>query len=464
MSDLGDFEGFRLVLSQRKQYLIAAFTRSWSNPRLRAEVGWVGFSKLVEFLSFFALLKVLATQLGRAGYGEYNLTETSAFLLSCIVVAPLYQSFLRDYYGAAERDERRAAWSFACRWLGGVTLASALLFGSVSPKLAEWFDVGVWTPLAGGLLFLCERWRQFGQEVLNIERRRRRAALLNSAFAICQIGAVVVALRVGPATATTALLAFAAVSGLFALFTAGPLVKAGLSAPAGRPSGLPRLVVTYGLPYAALLLLQWIQGFSDRYMVKALLDAESVGLYVAAYQIMGVPYALVLRMGADLLTPIAYQRSGGGEDPERLWSADKVLAAGIGGQVAIGCAMLGFYALFGRELMVLMTSDQFVLPTTTLITLAAARFAQSIAMASQPIFAVHQRMQDVLWFRLAGAVVTLPTCWYMISHYGIDGAALGAFLSLTAFLGLVYLGPNGACWLVREARRGAHSAARARQA
>lgn len=423
------------------------------NPRLRAEIGWVVVNKGAEFVLLFGLLKLLTNQLGKAGYGEYNLAEVAVLLVGNALLMPVHESFLRDYHGSKERGERRAAGLFLLRWYAAATLLAAVLAGLLSTNLGRWLGVGPWTPLAAGLIFVFERWRFLGQDVLNIQRKRRAWALFNLAYSALLLATIGIAVHVGPATATTALFAYAGAAAVFSVVVAGPMVRGMLREPEGAASGLPRLVWVFGVPYAALLLFQWVQGFSDRYLVKGLLDPESVGLYVAAYQVCGIPFTLVLRIAHNLLTPIAYQRSRDTEDPAQLWSADKLVLTGIAIQLCVGVAMLVGYALVGQQLLVLLTNERFVLPTVTLVVLAAGRFVQSVSQATQPIFAVHHELRRMLWFRGFGAVLTLGICWLAISRYGIPGAAIGTLVALSVYLVALLFAPGGCWWLVTDARR-----------
>ena len=430
--------------------LVARIVRS---PELRGEIGWVVVSKAAELALSFWLLKLLTSRLGKAGFGEYNLADTAVFLGACILLTPVHESYLRDYHGSDGTSERRAAGMFLLRWYAIATIAVALGSGLFGREIATWFELAPWTPLAAGLVFAFERWRYLGQDVLNIRRKRRAWALFNVAYAATMIASISAAVSIGPATAPAALFAYAATSGLFALLVAVPLVRDVLRAPRGAPTRLSRMVVVFGLPYAALFLFHWIQSFGDRYLVKALLDAESVGLYVAAYQVCGIPYALMGRITHDLLTPIAYQRGRDATQAAQLWAADRVLIAGIAVQLCVGTAMLGCYALFGQRLLTLLTDERFVVPGTTLVALAGARFAQSVAQEIQPIFAVHHQAQTMLWFRMLGAAFTLAICWMTIPRYGVSGAAIGTLIALVAYLLVLVVGPKGCWWLVAEVRR-----------
>ena len=426
--------------------------RGIGDERLRSEVGWVILNKAAELVLLFGLLKLLTNGIGKAGYGEYNITDTALLLVSSVVLAPVHQAFLRDYHGSHERDEARGAAVYLIRWFGLVTLAIALVGMVFSRQLAAWFELSPWTPFAAGVLFLTERWRLIGQDILNIQRRRKHWALANLAFIVSLIAAIAAVVEWGPASAPGALFAYAAVAGVFGIGLTAGFLRDVVRLPRGLPSGLAKLTLGFGVPYAALLVFQWIQGFGDRYLVKALLDAESVGLYVAAYQVCGVPFALILRIAHDLLTPVAYRRAQDATDPVQFWSADKLLIGGIAIQIVAGLAMLVFYAFFGQWLLIFLTNDQFELPATTLVLLAAARFAQSMSFATQPIFAVHHRLSDMLWFRCFGAVLNLGICAWAIARHGIPGAALGTLLATGLYLVALVFGPRGCWWLVAGVR------------
>ncbi len=451
--------GRHVTPGARLDPVVAALRRLSSTPRLRGELVWVIAHRFVEFGFLFAQLKLLTSLLGKEGYGEYSLAETGIALLGSLLLAPVQEAYLRDYHGAGDRGETRAATRLLLRWYAVATLGAAALLALVSQAFSEWFAVGRWTTLAAGLVFLAERWRTLGQDLLNIERQRRAGALWNLSFLTLQLALVALVLWSGPATATSALLAYAAAAALFGALVTAPLARRLLRRPGSAARSLvPSLVLGFGVPYAALLIFQWVQAFSDRILVKGLLDPASLGLYVAAYQVCGVPFVLLLRVAHELLTPIAYARSRDLGDSSQLWSADRLLLAGLGAQLVLGVGMLGGYALFGSRLLVLLTSEAYALPASTLTLLAAARFAQSFSMGLQPIFAVHQRMGRLLGFRAAGAIVTPAICWLTIPAFGVAGAALGTLLAYLAYLVVLGFGPAGCVWLVLGARRSARRA------
>jgi O-antigen/teichoic acid export membrane protein len=441
------------LLARGLRSLSEGVGRIASSARLRGEIGWVVAHRSIEFVLLFALLKVLTNALGKEGYGEYNLAETALLLIGSILIVPMFEAYKRDYFASREADQRRDAAIALLRWYTLVTLIPAAALALSSESWAQSFGIGKWTALAAGLVFFGERWRLLGHEWLNLERKRRVGALWNIGFLTSQITLIAAALSFGPATAATALLAYAFTSLIFGALVAGPTARELLRLPGGARSRVRNLVLSFGVPFSVLQLLQWVQTFSDRYMVKGMLDPASVGLYVAAFQVCGIPFMLGQRIGHELVIPIAYQRGRDAADPAQLWSADRVLIAGLGAQFAIGLGMLAGYVLFGSRLLVLLTSDDYALPTATIATLAAARFAQAMSLGLQPIFAVHQRMRSLLWFRIAGAILTPVVCWFTIPAWGVAGAAVGTLLSFLAYSLLLAFGPGGGLWLVTDARR-----------
>lgn len=428
--------------------------RLGANRRARGEIGWVIASKLGEYALQFVLLKILATRLGKDGYGEMNLAETAMILITHVALAPARESYLRDYHRSIARGSAHDARRFLLRWYAVATIAVVTLSIATADILSEAFQVDSATVVAAALVFFFDRWRLLAVDIANIERRRRAWAVWNLSFSSALVVCVGIAVYAAPATAATALFAYAGVTGLFALGMMIPWLRDGAEkeSDSKRPSHLGEMTRRFGFPFALLLIFQWVQSFADRFLLKALLDPETVGLYVAAFRVCGVPFMLMLSIGHSLLTPIAYQRSGGESTPTQLWSADRLVLAGVGIHVAIGLVVVATFALIGPEVVVLLTSDEFVISTATVVALSVGRLLQTTSQALQPIFAVHERMESLFWLRLFGAVATLSICWPMIEAYGAFGAALGTLLAFSLYIVAIVFAPTGCFWFTRKAR------------
>lgn len=426
--------------------------RLGSSSRVRGEVAWVVSSRVSEYLIQFALLKILATRLGRDGYGEMNLAETAIVLATHVVLAPARESFLRDYHRAKERRSEKSARQFLLRWYACGTIGVLILSVVTSDLVSRTFGLSRWTVIAAGLVFFFDRWRMLAADIRNIDRSRKSWAIWNISFSLSLVGCITIGTWAAPATAATALFAYAAASAVFSLSMMLPWIRDTRTLEAGPSTDLIGQTRRFGLPFAALLVFQWIQGFTDRYLIQAQLDVETVGLYVAAFRVCGVPFMLILAISHSLLTPIAYQRSSPSSGPGRLWAADQVVLAGIGFHLVSGLLLIGIYAVSGPDLVVLLTTDDFQVSRRTVVALAAARLIQTISQALQPIFAVHERMDRLLWLRMIGAAATVAICWPMIARYGAFGAALGTLMAFSLYLLGLTFGPSGCFWLVRAAR------------
>jgi O-antigen/teichoic acid export membrane protein len=391
--------------------------------------------------------------MSREAFGEFNLALTGAALLGDLTIMPMAHTYYRNLSRAEADGSARSAGLAMLRWYLLVTLAITLLTAAMTRPLSGWLHIGPWTALGAGLLFLTNRWRGLGIEVLDMRRRRRACALQNLGFLATNTVLTAVFLSLWSPSAASALAAFSLAAAIFAWTGAWPVVRDVLSQPKGHPSGIMRMMVTFGAPYGALLLCQWVQNFAERYIVGIQLNLDAVGAYVAAYQVCGVPYMLLSAVINGLGVPIAYERARVVSDPKELWAADKVLLLGIGAYVVLGALAIPVYAFWGPSLMRLLTSETFVLGGSVIVCLALARYVQCLGQLLQAFFAVHQRMGASLGFRVLGGLLVVPVCWFAVRGYGVTGAAAGVLASGAVYTLLVCFCPGGCLDLLRGVRR-----------
>lgn len=441
--------------------ITASLRRYAAQAHLRAEVAWVVGTKAAEFLIVFALLKLLTRGLGPAGYGEYNLAEALLVLLYSLFLAPMHESFNRDYQGARVRGDLRSGMGMLLRWYVVATGAVLALAALASPAVGRLLDLGPTTLLAAGLVFVCDRWRFLGTDYRNQRRNRRSWGVHLLGFYATQLAAIGAVLAWAPSPAH-ALFAYAAAGAVWALLGMPGVLRDRAALPRGPRSTILSLVGSYGVPLAALQLFQWGMGFADRYLLNAFLDTRTVGLYVAAYQVAGIPYSLLLRVCHEFVMPVAYQRAGDGSDPAKLWAADRAILATVALQAVVGLAMLALYAWQGTRLVVLLTTDEFTHSTVMVVTLAAGRYVQALSFAFQPIFFLHHRTASLLFFRILGSLLLVVACAYGILRYQALGAALGTLASGVVYLAWLVFGRGGAYWLARASREAANTSRSAR--
>jgi O-antigen/teichoic acid export membrane protein len=423
------------------------------NPRLRGEAGWVIANKLVNFALVFVSLKVMTSLIGKEAFGEYNLSIAALVLVTNIVIVPFNRPYRRLYHTAETRGEGRSAAVSLLKGYAVGTCAVVVAAAALTIPFSRWFGLGLWTTLAAGLVFLGNQWRLLGLDVRTIRRQRSVHTLQDLGFQLTRLGLLVAFVLFWHASAAVALLTLAIAAALFAIIGVIPFVRETIARPPGPVSSLMPMVVSFGVPTALVLICQWVQGFGDRYILRALLDFGSVGVYVAAYQVCGAPFALMTGIVDGWLRPIAYQRCKGTNAPQELWSADKVLLGGIVLYVVLGALALPVYLAWGPQLVVLLTSPEFAPTLGVVITLTLGRYIQCLTLLVQMFYAVHQKMAASLAFRIVGALLTIPICWFTTRAYGVFGAALGMLIAVGIYAILLSVGPGGCLWLVRANHR-----------
>jgi O-antigen/teichoic acid export membrane protein len=424
----------------------------WTNSRIRKETGWVVFHKLVEFVATFVLLKILTNLLTKEMFGEYNVVLTAFWLLSYLSTVPVQEAYQRRYHTIGEEGTSRSALAFTLRFFVLVPVGVLFLTAALTLPLAPVLQLERWSILCLGLVFLTGAWRVLWTGQLNVRRRRRGEALQTLSFTLLSAGLSWLVLRQAGPSATAALLCVAAAGGVTGLFGAWRLTRELRSAPAGPPANMPGHVLRFGIPLGALLTCQWILTFTERYILGIRLDYQSVGQYVGAYQVCGVPFMLLYAMMNALVLPIAYQRARDVSDPRQLWFADRVLLISVALYVGVGVPMVLMYAGVGPWLVKLLTRADYVLPTYVLVCIAAERFLNCLALLLATFFKVHQRTLALLVFNAVGAALVIPLSWLFIGWYGVLGAALGVLLTGAICNTLVVFAPGGCLSLVRQAR------------
>ncbi len=443
-------QGLRATLAHAARSL----RRIRDDARLRSEVTWIVIQNVVGFPLAFVCLKLLTVLLGREGYGEYSLVLSTVTLAGILLTNPMWHGYTRYYHTAKAEGLGRSAAVTALKHYGLVTGVVTLAALVLTRSISQWFGVGVLSGLAGGLLFLGARWRYLGIGVLTIQRRRRAVALHFTACQVFQAALLFGVLYFWRAAASAALFATAASELVFAAVVMVPLVSEALREPKAPHSRMMHLWWTFGVPAATISLLDWLQSFSDRYILAFHLDIEAVGTYVGVSQVCGMPYVLLEAVMYALVLPIAYQRAKDPKDAQQLWGADKVILGGLGVYAGLGVLTLGVFVLAGQGLVVLLTAREYALPTSVIVVLALGRFLRQSSPMIAAFFAAHHQMRRLLWFQLASAAISVPLFWLMIAAYGILGAALGMCLVGGVSLAIMCLAPGGAVSLVLGCWRG----------
>jgi len=425
----------------------------WRNPRIRGETAWVLGSKLVDFTLSFLLLKMLTNYLSEDHYAVFALATTAVLLLTHIGIMPMKQAYLRYFHTASDRGEARCAGLSLLRWYAVVTFVVILASFTLAAPLSALLRVPLYTVPCVGILFLGQSWRYLAIEVLNIRRQRAACALYSSTCLSSQLLAVLFIVHFTLPTAQSVLLTYALIALVFAGLTVPPVIRRILASPATASTRLAPLILRFGTPYALLAVFQWLQQFTDRYILGMLLDLDSVGVYVAAYQVCGVPFLLGVSVVYTTILPVAYRRASDIADPSQLWAADKLLLLGIAAYCVFSMFAILAYLFFGHTALVLLTSERFALPSGLLALIAVARFTHGLVHLLIMFYAIHQRILSCVLLFAVTAIIAVPLSYYAVTHLRTSGAVLSNLLTAASTALLLILGPTGSLWLIRASRR-----------
>lgn len=445
--------------------LVAVGRGALGSTRLRSEAAWIIIAQFSQFAASFLLLKFLTTWLTQDQYGEYGLAQAAMLLMLYTLLSPVSEAFLRHYHKAEESGKLGGSGRFLLGWYGGVSLIVVALAIVLTAPLGWLLSIGSLTAVATALVFVTDRWRALGIEVLDVRRERRQMGMNTLLFLALQVVLTVVVVWYVQ-SATAALFAWSAAALIPAWLIIAPLWRRIRSEPRVADPEFRRAIFSFGTPFAALLICQWVQQSADRFVIAQLLDKGSAGLYVAALQVCGLPFVMLSSFICAMVKPMAYERARDVSDPRQLWAADRVLLMGVGGYVLIGLVGLGLFFLVGPPLVVLLTSDEYQLSRWSIMALAASRFLQMLPLVLQPIFAVHHRMVSSLALRATGAATTIPACWIGVliarphgADWSVFAAAVGTAIAVALYVLLLVFSPGGCYGLVRESRRAAVQAA-----
>lgn len=437
--------------------LLANLRSLADNPRIRGEVGWVIGHKTAEFAVAFATLKCFTNLMPREVYGEFNIALTTLLFLTNLIYVPITQAYYRCYHAAEQNEAGRATLAKSMKRLAWATAIVAACCLPLTYPASRIFGLERLTVLMIGVVFFWNHWRSFAVELLDIQRERRLCTLQNVGFFATQCALISLALLLLPRTASLALAFYALAAAIFAYIGSAPLLRRARGAEQVATDPLRGMVGRFGIPLGALLTCQWMQSFGERYILGIQLDLETVGRYVAAYQVCGVPFMLAYAIMNTLVVPIAYQRARDVTDAVQVWSADKILLGGVGIYLIFGAVMTLGYYVFGQPLLRLLTSSDYMLDRGVLFFIALSRYVVFLGLLLHAFFKVHQRMSVLLTISAIGAVLIVPLSWFAVKWYGILGAAGGVLITGLIYCALMIFAPGGCLTLLRSVRRGLHA-------
>jgi O-antigen/teichoic acid export membrane protein len=179
----------------------------------------------------------------------------------------------------------------------------------------------------------------------------------------------------------------------------------------------------YALPFVAFAAFAAISAYADRWLVLALLDPASVGLYAALLQLASAPVALFVAMTNQLVVPVIFARAGKARNLSEIGNAQRLARWLLWWYVAALSVAVVAAWLLAPLLVPLLTNDTFATASGLLwvLVLGAALFAMAQAMVLSGLAAVRPGIYILPKAIQAAALV--GCAWLLVPRFGLPGMA-----------------------------------------
>ena len=408
---------------------------------------WVAIGQIVAASAAIAGVKILTSLLSISAYGELALATTIVGGINMFVFGPFSQAVMRFYSIAAERGHTNAYFGVVCRLamqaclllfiatvLAG--LAVRLLLGS--GFWLSWLIAAAAFGLTAGLLSV-------PLAIFAAMRDRRAVVLLQGGdpwlrvllalLLVTSIGAdsrlVVVGYALGSLTMFGAALAM--------IGTRFPARIKSIWPDSPKDHKLHKELIAYGLPFVGFAAFASISQFSDRWILQNALGADDVGMYAVLQQIAVLPPTILYGVMSNFFVPIVFARVGDDADGRRLSAARRII--GLASLLYIATILFGalIIAVWGDQLVALLSTNAYSGQTTTLLVLY---FAAAIFMLGQFLALIglaKNRPADLLWPKGIQAALALGLGVVLASIWGVHGVAWAGLIAAAVYMAIIGL-------------------------
>jgi O-antigen/teichoic acid export membrane protein len=367
---------------------------------------------------------LLARSLQPSGRGVYATVTTVGDL--SLVLGTMGISTAAVYYLARETDalERTRSTVLGVCALIGVAISAALAAAAAIAAFALHAPAAGWALVAVAPIGMVSLGRAALDSFFRAEHligTINVAAVISSASFLAFIGvavlgrglspAIAVALRVGSVAAGIVVLAVAARS--FRLTIPRPRLHA--------PT--VRVLLAYGLPYAAYSIAQNFSNRLDYFLVRLFNDASAVGVYSISVTQGELLWILPTAVGFVLFPRVAALV---GTDAERA-AAETAFSLRWGALVtACGAIVL---ALIATPLTRIMYGNAYLPAVTPLRILLVGIVASSFVQLLSSLLLGSGRLRLLILTTSVGLAINVSLNLVLIPHYGINGAACSSAVS-----------------------------------
>ncbi|GJM44335.1 MAG: polysaccharide biosynthesis protein [Gemmatimonadota bacterium] len=403
-----------------------------STTRVARHTVAYGLGSVVGGISRAILLPVVARTLAPDEYGVLSLLLAVTNFAHLVFELGLVTSLIRFHHATEDATERRHLRSlvFFSMPLIDLALAAPLLLGRewVSRALFGTPEHGTLVVLAIGIAFFAAQFQLFLGH-LRADNRSRDFAILMGVKGVVSL-VVTLTLVIGMDLG---------VAGFLLGTLAGPAVVAVVMIPRlllhsglhlERARARLRELFRFGLPLVPSALGLWILGYLDVYLLRVLVDLDSVGIYGFASEIC-LPIALLVTSIHLAWPTFSFERARKEGGPRELAMVFRhffvVLTAG-------GLAV----SVLRREILAILATDRYAAAADVIPLLALATVLYGAAKTFETGLQVAGNTRRLPLFVLFAAVVNAGLNVALIPSFREMGAA-GATVITNVLLGVVVL-------------------------
>lgn len=411
---------------------------------------------MASFAGGILAVKLLTHALAPAQYGLLALSLTAVMLFQQFAFSPSLGAAARFYAVAVQSGQVssfvRGLVTFS---LGAISLV--VVFLSISFLWVQ-HNKAIYAPLLLPLsgLIIVTALNSVASSVQSAARQRRLVAIHDASGQWLRGILAWWSVSLFSATAAFALLG-QMVAGTIVLFSQAAflmkLFRVHVNVLVGRhPSAEPVTTLSmwrFAWPYCVFGGLYWCGTASERWALGAFRGLESVGVYQAAYQLGYSPLALCMGAVQAFVSPIVFERVGGGSDSVKLREAHRLITMltswTLGGTLILAVIAI----LIGPVLYKLLTTPAYAagVKLVPLALLSAGVFSAAQFMSLDYLTACKSSL--LIYPKAISSGLAAVFVWLGAKWAGPQGVFIGSIVANILYLVLI--------WHLSPTRRGVHA-------
>lgn len=402
---------------------------------LAPEALWVFIGQVGTAIAGLLGIKLLTHVLELAEFGKLALANTIITFIGISFFGPLSQGLMRFWAINRDRGNLNVFYAVSNRFAKYISLATLLItiLCSLVLSIIKNFENTTFVTLS---LVIGIITGLFGVRigVFTAARLRRRTAILNisnilfrpliATFLVVLTVASVNIVLVGYLFATVFVLLIT--ERLYSQITSKtPTYHLKSSARTPLIQVLSKEILSYSWPFLVWGIFGWIHASCDRWSLQTFHGPEVVGAFAVVSQLAIYPLIFGSSFLTTLFSPIAFQRAGDLKQQQSVISANKILIAMSYIYIIATVMLIGFFALFHRPLILLISNDRFVELSYLLPGLTTAWGFFYLGQVVSSFGLLANKPQGYIMPKLISAIIAGISTFYLSAKIGPVGVVWG---------------------------------------